>query len=134
MMDRWLEEDGLLPVLDKEGIGLIAFSPLAQGVLTDRYLSGLPDDSRAVKDGRYLKQTQITDEKLSKAKELNSIARDRNQSLAQMAIAWLLKDPRVTSVLIGASKPHQIDDNVAALKNLHFSNEELFAIDTILKN
>ena len=94
----------------------------------------MPDDSRAVKDGRYLKPAQISDEKISKAKQLNTIAGERGQSLAQMAIAWLLKDPRVTSVLIGASKPSQIDDNVAALNNIQFSEDELAAIEAILKD
>lgn len=134
MMDRWVEEDGLIEVLDREGVGSIAFSPLEQGILTDRYLSGLPEDSRAVRDGRYLKPKQISEDKISKARQLNKIATDRNQTLAQMAIAWLLKDTRVTSVLIGASKPSQIDDNVAALNNLQFSEDELTAINTILKS
>jgi L-glyceraldehyde 3-phosphate reductase len=132
MLDRWVEEDGLLDVLDNEGIGAIAFSPLEQGVLTNRYLDGFPEDSRAVKDGRYLKATQITDERLEKVRALHKLAVGRGQSLAQMAIAWLLIDPRVTSVLIGASKPSQIDDNVAALKNLQFSDEEKNEIRRIL--
>ena len=132
MLDRWVEEDGLLDVLENEGIGAIAFSPLEQGVLTNRYLDGFPEDSRAVKDGRYLKKTQITDERLEKVRALHQVAINRNQSLAQMAIAWLLIDPRVTSVLIGASKPAQIDDNVTALNNLHFSDEEKKEIRRIL--
>ncbi len=132
MFDRWVEEDGLLDVLEKEGAGSIAFSPLAQGVLTNRYLDGFPEDSRAVRDGRYLKTEQITDERLEKARVLNKLAERRGQSLAQMAIAWLLIDPRVTSILIGASKVSQIDDNVAALKNLNFSGEEKEEIRRII--
>ena len=133
MLDRWVEEDGLLDVLEGEGIGCIAFSPLEQGVLTDRYLEGFPDDSRAVKDGRYLKQKQITEERLQKVKALQRIASDRGQSLAQMAIAWLLKDPRVTSILVGASKLAQITDNVAALNHLDFDEDELSNIRNILE-
>jgi L-glyceraldehyde 3-phosphate reductase len=132
MLDRWVEEDGLLNVLEKEGIGCIPFSPLAQGILTDRYLEGFPEDSRLVKDGRYLKRSQVSDERLEKVRALNQIAKNRGQSMAQMAIAWLLIDPRVTSILIGASKPQQIDDNIAALNNLSFSSEELKEIRRIL--
>lgn len=132
MFDRWVEEDGLLNVLEKEGIGCIPFSPLAQGILTDRYLEGFPEDSRLIKDGRYLKRSQISDERLEKVRALNLIAKNRGQSMAQMAVAWLLIDPRVTSILIGASKPQQIDDNVAALDNLSFSPEELKEIRRIL--
>jgi L-glyceraldehyde 3-phosphate reductase len=132
MLDRWVEEDGLLTVLENEGIGGIAFSPLEQGVLTDKYLQGFPEDSRAVRDGRYLTKEKITDERLDKVRALNKIAQQRGQSLAQMAIAWLLMDPRVTSVLIGASKVSQVDDNVAALKNLEFTVEEKAEIRKIL--
>jgi L-glyceraldehyde 3-phosphate reductase len=132
MLDRWVEEDGLLPVLEKEGVGAIAFSPLEQGVLTNKYLDGFPEDSRAVKDGRYLKTEQITEEKLKKVKALNVIAQRRGQSVAQLAVAWLLIDPRITSVLIGASKVSQIHDNVGALKNLDFSEEEKAEIRGIL--
>ena len=132
MLDRWVEDDGLLNVLENEGVGAIAFSPLEQGVLTDRYLQGFPEDSRAVRDGRYLTKEKITDDRLQKVRALNTIAKQRGQSLAQMAIAWLLIDPRVTSVLIGASKVSQIDDNVAALKNLDFSAEEKTEIRRIL--
>jgi L-glyceraldehyde 3-phosphate reductase len=132
MLDRWVEEDGLLNVLENEGIGSIVFSPLAQGVLTNRYLDGMPEDSRAVRDARYLKAEQITDDRLEKVRALNQIALKREQTLAQMAIAWLLIDPRVTSVLIGASKVSQIDDNVAALKNLEFSSEEMEEIRRII--
>lgn len=132
MMDRWVEEDGLLPVLEKEGVGAIAFSPLEQGVLTNKYLDGFPEDSRAVKDGRYLKTAQITEERLNKVRALNVIAQRRGQSVAQLAVSWLLIDPRITSVLIGASKVSQIDDNVGALKNLDFSEEEKAEIRRIL--
>ncbi|MDX5338025.1 MAG: L-glyceraldehyde 3-phosphate reductase [Cyclobacteriaceae bacterium] len=131
MMDRWVE-DGLMEVLGEKGIGSIAFSPLEQGLLTDKYLKGIPSDSRAAKDGRYLKPEQIGPEKLNTIKLLNEIAAKRGQSLAQMAIAWLLKDPRITSVLIGVSKPEQLDDNVAAVKNTKFSAEELAQIKAIL--
>ncbi|MCU0402404.1 MAG: L-glyceraldehyde 3-phosphate reductase [Algoriphagus sp.] len=132
MMDRWVE-NGLMDVLGEKGIGSIAFSPLEQGMLTDKYLKGIPVDSRAAKDGRYLKAEQIAPEKLAKIEALNQIALQRGQTLAQMAIAWLLKDPRITSVLIGVSKPEQLDDNVAAVKNSQFSDTELAAIESILK-
>lgn len=132
MMDRWVE-NGLLDVLGEKGIGSIAFSPLEQGMLTDKYLKGIPADSRAAKDGRYLKPEQIAPEKLAKIQALNQIALQRGQTLAQMAIAWLLKDSRITSVLIGVSKPEQLDDNVAAVKNSNFSASELSAIESILK-
>ena len=131
MFGRWVE-DGLLPVLEEEGMGAIAFSPLAQGQLTDRYLQGIPDDSRAGKPDTFLKREQITEEKLSIIRKLNDIARRRDQSLAQMAIAWVLRHPQMTSALIGASKVRQIEDDVAALKNLEFSPEELKEIDRAL--
>ena len=123
MLDRWVE-DGLLDLIEKEGVGAIAFSPLAQGMLTDKYLNGFPEDSRAIKDGRYLKTDQI-EQQLSKIKKLNEIAKNRNQSLAQMAISWILKDDRITSVLIGASKTEQILDSLKAIKNTTFSKEEI---------
>lgn len=132
MMDRWVE-NGLMDVLGEKGIGSIAFSPLEQGMLTDKYLKGIPVDSRAAKDGRYLKAEQIAPEKLAKIEALNQIALQRGQTLAQMAIAWLLKDPRITSVLIGVSKPEQLDDNVAAVKNSQFSDTEQASIESILK-
>ncbi|HJW31224.1 MAG TPA: aldo/keto reductase, partial [Saprospiraceae bacterium] len=132
LFDRWVEEDHLFDTLEEAGMGSIIFSPLAQGLLTDRYLQGLPDDSRAVRDARYFNSSQITEDKLAKVKALNAIAQRRGQSLAQMAIAWILIDTRVTSVLIGASKPEQIEDNVAALKNLDFSKEELQVIREII--
>ena len=131
MYRRWVE-DGLLDVLSEEGIGCIAFSPLAQGLLTDKYLAGVPDDSRAAKEHGFLKQDQITEESLSQVRRLNEIAQARGQTLAQMAIAWVLRHPGMTSALVGASRVSQIEDNVAALDNLAFSGEELNAIEEIL--
>jgi len=132
MMDRWVE-DGLLDTLEAEGVGAIAFSPLEQGVLTNKYLKGFPEDSRAVRDGRYLDTEKITPELLDRVKKLNEIAGDRGQSLAQMAIAWLLKDERITSVLVGVSKAEQLKDNADSLNKLNFSDAELGAIEKILK-
>ncbi len=132
MFERWVETDGLLDVLETNGVGCIPFSPLAQGLLTNRYINGIPEGSRATK-GVFLKQEQITAEVLNKIKALNNIAAERNQSLAQMALAWLLKDERVTSVLIGASSAAQLLDSVACLNKLQFSTEELSAIEAILK-
>ncbi|NLU35929.1 MAG: L-glyceraldehyde 3-phosphate reductase [Clostridiales bacterium] len=131
MFNRWIE-DGLLEVLEKEGIGCIAFSPLAQGMLTDKYLKGIPEDSRAAKPHGYLKEREITEERLNKIRKLNQLAEERGQTLAQMALAWILRDGRVTSVLIGASKVSQIEENAAALNNLDFTQEELKRIDVIL--
>ena len=131
MMDRWIE-NGLTDVLRNEGIGCIAFSPLVQGLLTNRYLDGIPSDSRAAKDGTYLSREQVTEDKINKIKKLNDLAATRNQSLAQMAIAWILRDPVVTSALIGASKVSQVEDAVGAVKNINFSEEELKQIDDIL--
>ncbi|MBI5473103.1 MAG: L-glyceraldehyde 3-phosphate reductase [Ignavibacteriae bacterium] len=131
MFNRWVE-DGLLNVLGEEGIGCIAFSPLAQGLLTDRYLTGIPGDSRAGKPHGFLKSHQITEEKLAKVRALNEIARLRNQSLAQLAIAWVLRHQTVTSALIGASKVRQVEDCVATLNNLSFTDEELSAIESVL--
>jgi len=130
MFVRWVE-DGLLDVLEKEGIGCIAFSPLAQGLLTDKYLKGIPADSRASK-AVFLKKEHITTEIINKVKQLNELAKKRGQSLAQMALAWLLKDKRVTSVLIGARTVEQLKDNLKTLNNLEFSAEELKKIATIL--
>ena len=124
-------EQGLLDVLGKEGVGSIVFSPLAQGLLSDRYLHGIPSDSRAAHDF-YLKKKEIGEDKLTNIRALNKVAKQRGQTLAEMAVAWVLRDPRVTSALIGASKVSQVDDNVAALKNLKFSAEELKKIDSIL--
>ena len=131
MFERWVE-GGLLDVLEEHGVGCIPFSPLAQGLLTDKYLKGIPEGSRAAKEHGFLKTQDITDEKIVKIKKLNSLAQQRNQSLAQMALAWILKDKRVTSVLIGASSVEQLDNNINALDNLQFSKDELSAIETIL--
>ncbi len=127
MVNRWIE-DGLLDALGDEGAGCIVFSPLAQGLLTDRYLDGIPPDSR-VATGGAMSKDMLTEENLAKVRALNEIARRRGQSLAQMAVAWTLRDPRVTSTLIGASSVRQLEDNVAALTNLTFSDGELVEID-----
>ncbi|HOK99873.1 MAG TPA: L-glyceraldehyde 3-phosphate reductase [Bacteroidales bacterium] len=132
MFDRWVEED-LLDVLEKKGVGLIAFSPLAQGLLTNKYLQGIPEGSRASKAHGFLRPQQITEDKLNRIRQLNELAQQRGQTLAQMALAWLLKDQRVTSVLIGTSRVEQIDDCVKALDNLTFSSEELDRIEKILR-
>jgi L-glyceraldehyde 3-phosphate reductase len=132
MFERWVE-DGLMDVLGQEGVGCIPFSPLAQGMLTDKYLHGIPEDSRAAKSTGFLQKSQLTDTRLSQINQLNDIAKKRGQSLAQMALAWLLKDERVTSVLIGASKPEQLADSLKCLDNIAFSTEELSQIETILK-
>src|SRR5450755_1638870 len=131
MFERWVE-DGLLDTLEKEGVGCISFSPLAQGLLSDKYLKGIPEDSRAAKPHGFLKEEQVTTEKINQIKSLNAIAEKRNQTLAQMALAWLLKDKRVTSVLIGASKPEQLADSLRCLGNLQFSDIELENINQIL--
>ena len=133
MMDRWVEV-GLLDVLGKKGIGSIVFSPLEQGILTSKYLKGFPKNSRAVKDGRYLTKDHITEEVIMKVSALNEIASKRNQSLAQMAIAWLLKDERVTTVLIGVSSVKQLLENIEATENVKFSKKELSLIEEILMN
>ncbi len=133
MFNRWVE-DGLLQTLKEEGIGCIAFSPLAQGLLTDKYLSGIPDGSRASKAHGFLKPAHITDEKLAKVQKLNALAQQRGQSLAQMALAWVLRHEEMTSVLIGASKVSQIEDAVGMLSKLDFSASELQEIENILKS
>ncbi|MFZ5858862.1 MAG: L-glyceraldehyde 3-phosphate reductase [Chloroflexota bacterium] len=132
MFDRWIE-DGLIDVLTEEGIGCIVFSPLAQGQLTDRYLGGIPAGARATKTERVWLTPNHVKANLPKAKKLNELAKQRGQSLAQMAIAWVLRKPAVTSALIGASSVEQLEDNLAALNNLQFSDEELKKIDDILK-
>ena len=132
MFERWVEE-GLLDVLEKEDVGCIPFSPLAQGLLTNKYLHGIPADSRAGKPNGFLKEADITESRLNQLNQLNNIALQRNQSLAQMALAWLLKDKRVTSVLIGASKPAQLADSLQCLNNIVFSDQELQSIEAILK-
>ncbi|MGP6488188.1 aldo/keto reductase [Duffyella gerundensis] len=126
-------EQGLLNVLGEQGVGTIAFSPLAGGVLTDRYLQGVPDDSRAASGSRFLNSDQLTAEKMAKVERLQAIAVERGQKLAQMALAWVLRHQQVTSVLIGASKTAQIDDAVDMLTNQHFSEEELQRIEEALK-
>ena len=132
MFERWVE-GGLLDVLEAEGVGCIPFSPLAQGMLTNKYLHGIPEDSRAAKASGFLQTSQITPERLEEIKQLNELAKQRGQSLAQMALSWILKDPRVTSVLIGASKPEQLADSLKCLDNIVFSKEELEKIEIILK-
>ncbi|WP_335964441.1 L-glyceraldehyde 3-phosphate reductase [Galbibacter sp. PAP.153] len=131
MMDRWVE-NGLLDALDEVGIGSIVFSPLEQGILTSKYLGGIPKDSRAATEGSYLDASRIKPELVEKIQKLNDIAEARGQSLAQMAIAWLLKDVRVTSVLIGASRVSQLKDNLEAIKNIKFTKTELNKIDKII--
>lgn len=131
MFDRWTEPD-LLLVLKEEGVGMIAFSPLAQGLLTDKYLRGIPENSRAAKSTGHLQTSQVTPEAVEKARKLNEVAARRGQTLAEMALAWLLKDERVTSVLIGASSVAQLMDNLKALDNISFSGEELQEIENIL--
>lgn len=133
MFNRWVE-DGLLQTLKEEGIGCIAFSPLAQGLLTDKYLSGIPEGSRASKSHGFLKPAQITDDKLDKVRKLNEIAQSRGQTLAQMSLAWVLRHETMTSVLIGASKVSQIEEAVNMLQKLNFSNDELEKIETILRS
>ncbi|MDO4265699.1 MAG: aldo/keto reductase [Eubacteriales bacterium] len=133
LFDRKIEENGLKASAGKLKKGIIAFSPLAQGLLTDRYLNGIPEDSRMRKDGRYLKNEALTDQKLSQIKALNGLAAERGQTLAEMALAWVLKDSVVTSVLCGASRPAQIIDNIKAAENTAFSEEELRRIEEILR-
>jgi len=132
MLNRWVEE-GLLDVLEEKGVGMIAFSPLAQGMLTDKYLNGIPEGSR-VTHSSSLKKAFLSEENLRKISSLNELALERGQSLAQMALAWVLRDERVTSVLIGTSRPEQIDENVSALNNLDFSEEEIKTIDQYAKD
>lgn len=129
IFDRTIEKNGLKEAASRLGKGLIAFSPLAQGLLTDRYLHGIPDDSRVRTDGRYLKDSTLTPQRLEQIAALNAIAQSRGQTLAEMALAWVLKDGAVTSVLVGASKPGQLLDNIKALENTSFTPEELAAID-----
>ncbi|MBS1577643.1 MAG: aldo/keto reductase, partial [Bacteroidetes bacterium] len=120
-------------VLEENGVGCIPFSPLAQGLLTDRYLKGIPEDSRAAKAHGFLKTNEITPERLKQVTALNNIAKRRNQSLSQMALSWLLKDKRITTVLIGVSSVEQLDNNLAALNNLDYSDTELKEIEAVLK-
>ena len=132
MLNRRIEENGLLQVLDEEGVGCIAFCPLAQGMLTNKYIEGIPEGSRVTKQHGSLKSDQVTDEKLSIIKQLNALATERDQSLAQMALRWVLRHETMTTALIGASRPEQIEENVACLGGAGFSDEELRRIDAIL--
>jgi len=131
MFDRWIEQ-ALIKKLEELGIGCIVFSPLAQGLLTEKYLHGIPDDSRAAKETGFLQREQVTADKIKRATHLNKLAKKRGQSLSQMAIAWILRFKTITSVLIGASRINQIEDNIAALNNRNFTEEELNEIDNIL--
>lgn len=133
IFDRSIEQNGLKDTAQRLNKGIICFSPLAQGMLTNRYLNGIPQDSRIRTDGRFLQENALTDERLAQIRALNEIAQQRGQTLAEMALAWILRDGAVTSVLIGASKPSQILDNIGALKNTSFSAEELAEIDSISK-
>jgi L-glyceraldehyde 3-phosphate reductase len=133
MFERWVE-GGLLDLLGQEGVGCIPFSPLAQGLLTNKYLHGIPEDSRVAKGVGFLTENNLTPKRLSQVHRLNDLALARSQSLAQMALSWLLKDERVTSVLIGASKPEQLDDSLKCLENLAFSAEELAEIEEVLRD
>ena len=133
MFDREMEEDGLKDYAAANGIGIITFCPLAQGLLTNRYLNGIPEDSRIRTDGRFLKETAINEETIAKVRALNVIAENRGQTLAEMALAWILRDNDITSVLIGASRPSQILDNIGMLANMTFTQEEREKIDRITK-
>jgi L-glyceraldehyde 3-phosphate reductase len=133
MLNRWVEADGLIDVAQEEGVGLSFFSPLAQGRLSDRYLNGIPEDSRIAKDGRFLKSDQITPQYLAQARRLNEIAQERGQTLAEMALAWVLRHPQATTALIGASSVAQIDDDANAVKKLDFTDAELQAIENALR-
>ena len=133
MFNRWIE-NGLQDVLQENGVGSIAFSPLAQGMLTNKYLTGIPADSRAAKSTGFLKEEHVTPEVINRVQKLNEIAAERGQSLSQMALSWVLRGEKVTSVLIGASKVSQIEENVKALNNLDFSEEELARIEDVLKS
>lgn len=132
MLNRWLEPDGLLNVTQDFGVGNIVFSPLAQGLLTNKYLEHVPEDSRMASQSVFLNKDRLTDELLTKIRQLNALALDRGQTLAQMALAWTLRDERITTTLIGASKVSQIIDSVETINNLHFTNEELKTIEEIL--
>ncbi len=130
MFNRWIE-DGLLDVLSEEKMGCIVFSPLAQGLLTDKYLEGIPEDSRAANPHGFLKPEHVTEDKLHRIRSLNEMAQARGQTLAQMALSWNLRHPGMTSVLVGASRVSQVEDNVGALQNLSFSEQELAKIEGI---
>ncbi|MEZ0536493.1 L-glyceraldehyde 3-phosphate reductase [Caldicellulosiruptoraceae bacterium PP1] len=132
MFNRWVE-DGLLDTLDELGMGAIVFSPLAQGLLTTKYLNGIPEDSRAAKPTGYLKVNDVTPEKIEKVKKLSQIAQNRGQSISQLALSWVLRRETVTSAIIGASRVSQIEENLKAIENITFTNEELIEIENILK-
>ncbi len=134
MFERWIE-NGLVDLLKKEGVGCIPFSPLAQGLLTNKYLHGIPEDSRAAshRGNGAIEENQISEDNIARVRKLNEIAQQRGQSMAQMALAWVLRDPAITSVLIGVSKPAQLTDSLACIKNTHFSKEETDKIDNILR-
>jgi len=132
MFERWVE-GGLLDLLEKEGVGCIPFSPLAQGLLTNKYLKGIPSDSRAAKPTGFLQESAVTEQTVAKIRKLNELAVQREQTLAQMALAWILKDKRITSVLIGVSKPEQVTDSLQCFRNTWFSPEELQKIEDILR-
>lgn len=134
MFDRWVEEESLLDLLEREGVGCIPFSPLAQGLLTDRYLQGIPADSRAAKPHGFLKQQEITADRLQQITKLGEIASARGQSLAQMALAWVLKDSRITTVLIGASSVAQLEQNLGCLANRKFTIVEINSIEEVLRS
>ena len=134
MLNRWVE-DGLTDVLDKNGVGSIVFSPLAQGLLTNKYANGIPADSRAADSrSRFLNESSVTTSVVEKVKQLNVIAKNRGQSMTQLALAWVLRKERITCALIGASRPEQIIENVHTVDNLDFSDEELNLIENILKS
>jgi L-glyceraldehyde 3-phosphate reductase len=133
MLNRWIEEDGLQDVLQENRVGSIAFCPLQQGLLTNKYLNGIPTDSRAAKSTGFLGKDQVTEEVINKVQQLGNMAVERGQSLAQMALAWVLREGRITSALIGASKVSQIEENVKVLDNLDFTTDELAKIENILK-
>ncbi len=131
MFERWVE-GGLLDILDREGVGCIPFSPLAQGLLTNKYLKGIPEDSRAAKPTGFLQQNAVTPDTVDKIAKLNQLAQERGQSLAQMALSWILKDRRITSVLIGVSKVEQLEDCLHAYTRINFEEEQINRIDSIL--
>jgi L-glyceraldehyde 3-phosphate reductase len=133
MLDRRPEDEGLLDALDELQVGSIAYSPLEQGLLTGRYLEGIPEDSRAASDSPFLNSDAVTEELVDRLRTLNGLAKSRGQSLAQMALAWVLRGGRVTSALVGASSPRQLEDSVAAIRNLEFDAEELSRIDTAVR-
>ncbi|HYF31570.1 MAG TPA: L-glyceraldehyde 3-phosphate reductase [Chitinophagaceae bacterium] len=133
MFERWVE-NGLLDLLEREGVGCIPFSPLAQGLLTNKYLHGIPKDSRAAKSHGFLQEKEVTEDKLKKIRQLNELAKERGQTLAQFALSWILKDKRITSVLIGASRPEQIEDSLQCLKNTDFTADELQRIEQVLQH